>query len=238
MSHIIQSTNCLTAWRDACSFIINNGNGFNLIVQIDSPLSYTNLQLTEIINSGIISNRILSDVVNTIFPWKLKSRNVNLTNEEFYNLHEQLYYRGKTLHPRNNGLWGNYFLRFTRFGNSKINQLQNIINAINSRNNQYAACYMMHVSSADTDSNTRNIGNPCLQYVQFGQDGNTLNLTAVYRNHDFLRKALGNYIGLSKLLEFVCIQTGRNIGTFACHSIHYFLEDKRNVYNSLNNLTW
>ncbi len=238
MPHLIQSNNCLTAWRDACTYMIQNGDGFNLMVHIDNPLAFTDLQLAEITNTKIILPKDVADVVNTIFPSKLHSRNAGLTNIQFYDLHEQLYIRGKTMHPRNNGLWGNYFLRFTKFGSTKKNQLQKIIDNINSRNNQYAACYIMHVSSADTDSNTRNIGNPCLQYVQFGQVGNTLNLTAVYRNHDFLTKALGNYIGLSKLLEFVCQQTGRNIGTFACHSIHYFLDNKRNVQNSFNNLTW
>lgn len=238
MPYLIQSNNCLTAWRDACTYMIQNGDGFNLMVHIDNPLAFTDLQLAEITNTRIILPIKLADVINTIFPAKLHSRSTGLSNTQFYDLHEQLYTRGKTMHPRNNGLWGNYFLRFTKFGTTKKNQLQKIIDDINSRNNQYAACYIMHVSSADTDSNTRNIGNPCLQYVQFGQVGNTLNLTAVYRNHDFLTKALGNYIGLSKLLEFVCQQTGRNIGTFTCHSIHYFLDNKRNVQNCLNNLTW
>jgi len=238
MPHLIQSNNCLTAWRDACNYMIQNGDGFNLMVLIDNPLAFTDLQLAEITNTRIILPKNLADVVNTIFPSKLHTRSAGLNNSQFYDLHEQLYNRGKTMHSRNNGLWGNYFLRFTKFGSTKKNQLQKIIDNINSRNNQYAACYIMHVSSADTDSNTRNIGNPCLQYVQFGQVGNTLNLTAVYRNHDFLTKTLGNYIGLSKLLEFVCQETGRNIGTFACHSIHYFLDNKRNVQTSFNNLTW
>ena len=238
MPHLIQSNNCLTAWRDACTHIIRHGDGFNLMVHIDNPLLYTDLQLAEITNTRIILPKDLADVVNTIFPSKLYLRSAGLSNSQFYDLHEQLYIRGKTMHPRNSGLWGNYFLRFTKFGNTKKNQLQKIIDDINTRNNKDAACYIMHVSSADTDSNTRNIGSPCLQYVQFGQSGNTLNLTAVYRNHDFLTKALGNYIGLSKLLEFVCHQTGQNIGTFACHSIHYFLDEKRRVQHILNNLTW
>lgn len=238
MPQLIQSNNCLTAWKDACNFIIQNGDGFNLIVNINSPLQFTENHLKEIIDTKIISAKNIADVTNTIFPSKLHSRNPLLSNTDFYDKHEELYLRGKTMHHRNKGLWGNYFLRFTRFGESRKNQLQKIIDDINARSNQYAACYMMHVSSADTDSNTRNIGNPCLQYVQFGQEGNSINLTAVYRNHDFLTKALGNYIGLSKLLEFVCNQTRRNIGTFTCHSIHYFLDNKRNVQNSLNLLNW
>lgn len=238
MAHLIKTNTCLTAWRDVCNYIFQHGNGFNLIVHMSNPLAYTEMQLLEVVNSGVISRQAVDDVVNTIFPYKLHTRSTNLNNQQFYDHHEELYLRGKTMHPRNKALWGNYFLRFTKFGAEKKNQLQKIIDDINARDKQYAACYMMHVSSADLDSNTRNIGNPCLQYVQFGQAGNTINLTAVYRNHDFLNKALGNYIGLSKLLEFVCVQTGREIGNFTCHSIHYFLDSKQKIRSCINNLTW
>ena len=238
MAHFIQANSCLTAWRDVSQHIINHGDGFNLLVQIDTPLAYTTAQLAEITNSGVITLPKVNDVINTIFPAKLHSRNVTLPNSQFYDLHESIYLRGKTMHRRNRSRWGNYFLRFTKFGSNQKNQLQPIIDGINNRANNQAACYIMHVSSVDYDNNTRVIGNPCLQYVQFGYYNNTLNLTAVYRNHDFLTKALGNYIGLSKLLEFVCSKTGKPMGNISCQSIHYYMGQKRLVGNCLNNLTW
>ena len=142
------------------------------------------------------------------------------------------------MHKKNKARWGNYFLRFTKFGFNKVNQVQRIIRDINNRPNNQAACYIMHVSSIDYDSNTRIIGNPCLQYIQFAQVGNSLNLTAVYRNHDFLTKALGNYIGLTRLLEFVCDNTNSQIGSVTCHSIHYYLNNRKNVKSCIDNLTW
>ncbi|MDI9863505.1 hypothetical protein QM480_04170 [Flectobacillus sp. DC10W] len=238
MAHLIQSNNCLTAWRDACNFILQNGKGFNLVVQIENPLNYTDQQFSDITNSDITTPKKVADVSNTIFPSKLYLRNQSITLEQFYRKHESIYLRGKTMHSKNKSRWGNYFLRFTRFGELDQNQLQKIIKAINTRTKQYSACYIMHVSSIDLDSNTRALGNPCLQYVQFGLEGDTINLTAVYRNHDFANKALGNYIGLSKLLEFVCNQTGRNVGTFVCHSIHYYMDKHRDVQQLLNTLTW
>lgn len=238
MAHVIQTNNCLTAWKDACNYIIANGDGFNLIVDINNPLNLNRNHLMEVVNSGIIREKEISDVINTIFPIKLYNRNTNLPIDEFYNLHEELYNRGKTMRKKNKGRWGNYFLRFTKFGPTKQNQLKNIIDSINLRANEYSACYIMHVSSIDIDSNTRNLGGPCLQYVQFGQKDGAINLTAVYRNHDFLKKSLGNYLGLSRLLEFVCNQTNKDIGTFACHSTHYYLDNRRAVQNCINNLTW
>jgi thymidylate synthase len=238
MARLIQSANCLTAWRDVCRHIIQHGDGFNLLVQIDTPLGYTQAQLDEITNSNLISSAAVSDVINTIFPAKFHSRNLTLSNQQFYDKHEQIYLKGKKVHRKNRSRWGNYFLRFTKFGSNQLNQLQPIIDGINNRVNDQKACYIMHVSSIDYDNNTRVIGNPCLQYVQFGVYNGALHLSAVYRNHDFLTKALGNYIGLSKLLEFVCSETGSIVGTVTCQSLHYEMRQIKKVETCLNNLTW
>lgn len=238
MPNLIRSGNCLTAWRDVCNHMITNGDGSNMVVLIENPLAYPHAHLDEITNSGIITAWSLSDVVNTIFPAKLYNRNPALSVSSFYDLHERICIRGKTMHRKNRSSWGNYFLRFTRFGDTKHNQLQAIIDAINNRLNRYAACYMMHVSSVDYDNNVKPRGNPCLQYVQFEQTNNSLNLTAVYRSHDFYNRALGNYIGLSELLSFVCTQTRHQMGSVFCHSIHYFLDQKRFVGNCISNFTW
>ncbi|MES2265244.1 MAG: hypothetical protein V4520_00700 [Bacteroidota bacterium] len=238
MPKLIESQNCLTAWRDACSFILSQGDGFNLIVYIASPSIIDNDSLNEIISTKIISKNNVQDVANTIFPFKLYQRNQAKDVNHFYDLHESLYVRGKKMHRKNRSKWGNYFLRFTKFGFKKENQIQKIINDINNRPNKQTACYIMHVSSVDYDSNTRILGNPCLQYVQFAQVDNNLNLTAVYRNHDFLKKALGNYIGLTHLLEFVCGKTNSKVGSITCHSIHYYINNKKAVKSCIDSLTW
>ena len=121
MPHLIQSHNCITMWRDACRYIIQNGNGFNLLVYIVEPLAYTSSQLAEITNSGIITATEVSNIINTIFPAKLRARNAALTNAQFYDLHERIYLRGKGIHIKNRSKWGNYFLRFTKFGTNQQN---------------------------------------------------------------------------------------------------------------------
>jgi thymidylate synthase len=238
MIKAINSYNCLTAWRDACRFIIENGAGSNLIVGIENPLSYSNAHLTDLYRNGLTTALEVSDVSNTIFPHKFFQRHRSLSSEAFFDLHEKLYLRGKTMHAKNRSRWGTYFLRFTKFGSRKHNQLQNIIDAINSRNTNNAACYIMHASSVDYDSNVRKMGNPCLQYVQIEAQASKLNLTAVYRNHDFLNKALGNYIGLSRLLEFACLKTRKQVGSVVCHSIHYYLDQKIKIKNGIERLAW
>ena len=58
-------------------------------------------------------------------------------------------------------------------------------------------------------------------------DGDTLSLAAVYRSHDYFHKALGNFVGLSRLLSYVCSKTGHAVGTLTCHSAYAFLGAKR-----------
>ena len=48
----------------------------------------------------------------------------------------------------------------------------------------------------------------------------------VYRSHDFINKALGNFVGLTRLLEFVCFHTGRRPGRLVCHSIRAFVDSR------------
>lgn len=235
---LIESKNCLTAWKAATSYMLSNGDGFNLIVHIVNPLEFTAEELSEVFNNGLIRKVELQNVINTIFPNKLYEKYLSKSIADFYDHHEKLYNRGKSMHSKNRNRWGNYFLRFTRFGFNKKNQLQNIIESINRNHKSFAAAYYIHTSSVDYDSNIKMRGNPCLQYLQFGVCDDQINLTAVYRNHDFYNKALGNYIGLSKLLEFVCEKTNKKIGSFTCHSIHYYLLNKSNVRVGINNINW
>ena len=238
MAHVLESHTCLTAWRDATNYILQNGDGGNLLVRVSNPLTFTEAELLSLYATGAQNKQDVMDVTNTIFPYRLFKRSNGLSVQAFYDKHLALYKRGKKLHTKNKSKWGNYFLRFTSFGKDGKNQLQNIIDRINERAKKYSACYMMHVSSPDLDNNTRNMANPCLQYVQFEQQGKTINMTAVYRNHDFNTKALGNYIGLSRLLEFVCDQTGCNVGSLTCHSIHYYLKNQRSVKAAIALLPW
>jgi hypothetical protein len=51
-----------------------------------------------------------------------------------------------------------------------------------------------------------------------------LDLVAVYRNHDFLNKALGNFLGLGRLLNFIALEGGKRPGRVICHSVHAYVE--------------
>jgi hypothetical protein len=54
-----------------------------------------------------------------------------------------------------------------------------------------------------------------------------LGVLAVYRNHDFLQKAYGNYWALCNLLCFLAKETNTIAGPLTCVSSHAYVEGKQ-----------
>ncbi len=161
------------------------------------------------------------DVATTIFPrpgarWKLDP-------DDFAAHYLPVYAR---LKRRTGTGWGFYFQRLMSFGNMQAPQLARIVNGLSNWGHAHHGAFVIHISSAEVDR-PRPQGGPCWQYGQFMADGDTLSLTAVYRSHDYFHKALGNFVGLSRLLTYVCSKTTHSIGTLTCLSTYAFLGTRR-----------
>ena len=55
-------------------------------------------------------------------------------------------------------------------------------------------------------------GGPCLVHIDLTVHDGCLNMLATYRHWHLVTKALGNLLGLSRLLHFLCEQTGYSAG--------------------------
>ena len=125
-----------------------------------------------------------------------------------------------------NKSWGTYFQRLIAFGKGcnpdNPNQLENAINALSGKAPQkYFITF--HLTASNIESNVRPLGPPCWQYGELiVNEKGEIDLIAVYRNHDYHDKALGNFIGLAKLLDFICAESGRQTGRLLIHSIHAY----------------
>lgn len=86
--------------------------------------------------------------------------------------------------------------------------------------------------SALRDSKAR-MGFPCLSLLSFHLDGPELHLTAHYRNHHFVERAYGNYIGLGRLLAYVARATGVDPGELLVVSGHARLEHVKPLHDLL-----
>src|SRR5438309_5356328 len=61
----------------------------------------------------------------------------------------------------------------------------------------------------------------CLSFLSFKLDrSNRLMLTAVYRNHYYVERLLGNLIGLARLMAFVSNEAGVAVGPLTVVSTH------------------
>jgi thymidylate synthase len=109
------------------------------------------------------------------------------------------------------------------------NQLDNIIAAIKTRKTRCRAAYTIVIQYPGTET-TQKMGGPCLNYLTVQIDPSPptrLGMLAVYRNHDFLERAYGNYWGLCNLVKFLAHETGMNAGPLTCVSSHAFVAEKR-----------
>jgi hypothetical protein len=66
-------------------------------------------------------------------------------------------------------------------------------------------------------------GGQCLSFLSFKLSSATpgvLSLTAMYRNHYYVEKLLGNLIGLGQLMSFVASEAGLAVGSLTVLSSH------------------
>lgn len=227
MVALVNGENALEAWQAGALHLAGVGEAFNLVSVIERP--------TELVDDWFklhdprrIKGNVqrLSEVATTIFPFKLARR--GYSRGDLFGRYMDVHNRAKKMHDGTKRSWGTYFERMISFGETKVNQIELAIGSIRSWTKNHKAALVIHTSSAETDSIKKLLGNPCLQYVELlCPDANTITLFAVYRNHDFFEKVLGNFIGLGQLLKFICDETGRNPGQLVCHSAHAYFQSSK-----------
>lgn len=226
-------------WLEASRYIQDNGwSTWNLVVHIIDPKIFDET-FNDKIDLFCNKHSILKpkDVCYTIFPYGLNSDYPN-GRKEFYDAYLNKFFprtQKRIRQKKGNSGWGTYFQRMVSYGGGKINQLENIITAINDRIilRQGAYTILIEIPGSET---IRPMGAPCLNYIAIQLENNPnkkLSLLAIYRNHDFLRRAYGNYWGLCQLQMFLCRETGLTPGPLTCISSHAYVDNKRTHFKNL-----
>lgn len=129
--------------------------------------------------------------------------------------------------------WGTYAHRLVRWPTADGSSTNPLKSCIEKMQKELAtpgpkrACYEIALSDCALDipiydneeDDWRHEGGPCLSHVSFKMRGRSeLLLTAMYRSHWYVSKALGNLLGLAQLQAFVCEQTGLSPGPLVCVS--------------------
>lgn len=218
-----------TAWKEATCLLKDHGwEIYNLVVNIKNPTAFDD-QIHENFSEFCVKNSLLKPkhVAYTIFPHNLYKKNFS-ANEVFdaYNRDRGLFHR---LRSRPRSGWGTYFRRMTCYEiNGHIeNQLNNIIQAINSRPRISKASYTIIIQKPGYET-VRPRGGPCLNYLAIQMEPRNpnplLGLLGIYRNHDFLIRAYGNYWGLCNLICFLAKETNTVPGPLTCISSHAYVD--------------
>lgn len=230
----IEAETCVDAWLQACDYLLGQPawRGYSLVLEITNPMalpagdraSYDLVDAFLIEKGGLPVNT----VVNTIFPARHYLRH---GANGLYDCYINEIYPGISQHP--DFSWGTYFFRLVQRedrNGKKIYPLNDLVDKLKSQLAQSGPNRAVYeLSSFDLfldipiydpgSDRKRPLGGPCLTHLSFaiGTNKNLL-LTAFYRSHFYVQRALGNLFGLAHLQNFVAEQTGLVVGPLVCIS--------------------
>jgi thymidylate synthase len=203
------------------------GEAHNVVIDIADPLAAdaTDLAIMAEVDRFLRSHRrnTLLGVANTIFPQSTLDRH---GAEAFYGVyHDRVLPRMKQM-TRD---WGRYFERLTRWKKLNggkveiINPLDDLVRFMREQiasDRTYRNTYEMTVYDPTRDAG-KVANRQCLSFLSFKLNhDNQLLLTVMYRNHAYVARGLGNFVGLGRLQAFVADQTGATVGALTCISTH------------------
>jgi len=233
MRDIIRAKSCTDAWLQAACHLYGQDDlrDYNLVLEISDPMSLVahERQVFGELNQFLVSHgkHPVSTVINTIFPASL------------YRKHgaQQLFDRyievTPSLSEHEDTKWGTYFMRMTRKTDQKgleIRPLQYLMEKLRREVSGCApkrAVYELNlvepfldipIYDAGSDKHYRR-GGPCLSHLSFKLKADrSLLLTAFYRYHYYVERALGNFCGLAMLQDFVATECDIKAAELVCIS--------------------
>ncbi len=211
-----------------------DGGLFHLVTRIDDPIQ-EEPRIRAAADSLLSALDLdpIETVANTIFPAQMAS-----TSRDHDHLAER--YRGsyeiiRRLHPGNRN--GTYFGRLVKYPSAggDRDQLADLIRRLNTElgtRRPKSARYEVNVSAPEDPrvldpprqqlsaavpvyadgQDTSAMGFPCLSFCSFQLDHGSLHMVAHYRSQYLIQRGYGNYLGLGRLLGYVCDVTGLRPG--------------------------
>lgn len=221
---------CVAAWLEAVAAVnaVPGHEAHNVIIDVAEPLnqSVADACVIDIADSFLRTHGTLpvQSVANTIFPEALYRQ---------YGAPDFIDKFQKELLPKIRGTnrWsGYYFERMTAYpahGEEPLNQLWGIVERIRDEGNKSRNKFELSLFDPESDIDNSPYGGQCLSFLSFkllrGPE-KKLTLTALYRNHYYIQKLLGNLIGLGRLMIFVAKESGVGVGPLTVISTHAYID--------------
>jgi thymidylate synthase len=223
MPQVVDGADVLEAWKNGAQAILDADGHIlrNLITEISDPTKIDQGWYARFNPQTVGASDSMSVVAKVLFPARVRSP--DQTRQAYYDLNSERLERALRAGALHSSWRGTYFQRLMSLDGS-ANQVERAIGALSTWQVRSETAIVMHLSSPAKDG-LRKRGSPCLQFVEilWGREG-LLDLVAVYRNHDFLNKALGNFVGLGRLLAFLAGESGKQPGKVICHSVRAYAE--------------
>lgn len=212
---------CAKAWLAAAQQVsaLPHREAFNVIIDVAAPLveAEADTAIISEVDQFLQANDKppTRSVANTIFPQSTYERH---GAPGFYEI-----YLEKIFPRRAPGDWGRYFERMTRLSNGD-NPLRTLVDKMRDHVHQHERTFKNIYELAIYDP-IRDAGRPmnrqCLSFLSFKlNDNRQLMLTALYRNHYYMQRLLGNLLGLANLMKFVAKEVQIEVGSLTVVSTH------------------
>lgn len=217
----------VSAWVDAAQKLNEVGDLHGLMLHIENPVAFRPGE-SDIIGrvDAFLRDEAkcsISTVSNTIFPAALdRGDGIDALTSRYLEVFERRMHR--------QGEWGRYFERMVAWkkGNTKINQLSHVIGSLRDMKTGKAKFFenVTEIAIFDPRRDLRKkMNRQCLSFIELKPDrSGSLHMMAVYRNHYYIQRTLGNLIGLGRLLDYISKESGFDVGTLTIQSTHACLD--------------
>lgn len=223
---------CASAWREAVRAVDGRPghSAYNVIIDVADPIAKATLAdpgiavVDEFLSAW---DKSVETVANTIFPAGLYRR---YGAPAFFDV-----FRDNILKKvRRSERWsGYYFERMFQYpapSGEPPNQLWDIVRRLRDEDVRALNKFELSLFDPARDVDNSPYGGQCLSFISFkvipGAE-KTLTLTAMYRNHFYIEKLLGNLMGLGRLMDFVAQEASLRVGALTVISTHAEIDQPR-----------
>lgn len=222
---ILPQPDCASAWRAAVAAVdLQPGDSaYNVLIDIANPLAGTSITDPRVaVVEAFLQpyGKSVEAVANTIFPSALYYRH---SAPAFFSA----FIERVLPKVRKNVRWSGYYfermIQVPAVGGGTINQLWDIVQRMKNPAVKANNKFELSLFDPERDVDDSPYGGQCLSFLSFKLipgTPKTLTLTALYRNHFYVEKLLGNMIGLGRLMEFVAHEAGLKVGGLTILSTH------------------
>lgn len=215
------------AWLADFEYLQSHGEQLNLVTTITRPTSdLADQRVIEELDKWLLRKgcQRVETVANTIFP--SACRQGTSDRQVFYNRYLGLLPR---LQKQKKNKLGTYFGRLVQYpatadvrNGATLNQIETLIEKLEKQLQTPGPkrfTYQAQIFVPGRDEKAT-MSFPCLSFISFQLDNRQLCLTAMYRNHFYFERALGNFVGLANLQQFVAESVGLEVGSLTIHACH------------------